>query len=604
MSAPDSYSYQWQRADDAGFTTSVTDIGSDAATHELVAADEGKYIRCVVTATNGGGSTDANSNVVGPVAAVPVAVTPGAFIPLVDGGLRYTAILLRPGNSPLVLTRQAKVCRYSTVMPGGFGSCVLELPGDFRRWAREIPYRATLQVLDGTQVIFEGRVEDRGMAWNENGVATKVSIFGLQRRLSDDSLVRVWSQREINWLKSMVSSSLVTVGIGGVDSTDLTRVGVRFANETGAVFPSIAGMPIPLCGQIDWLVATELARIMGEITVASAGPAYGRITWGSSGAHNYNGDLTRSAFDLDISSPANSGSIHLRGDFAGDPDGAEVIFEDIRLLGTSLTEDIAGGIYGGNILADLVAQVTGIYPGQIDEGSDFALPSCAAATRRYVRDIVDEICAYYTREWAVWEGGIFNWKQPALDEVQWICHTADFLPGTEITGSSDDCYERIFVLYTNAGSADNGFPDEQSATATEQRNPFVDSGEHRDAMVSPGFPMTDTSALQLATKLLGDYGKYPGARGQIILPASKLVQHATLGARPARLIRAGDNITVPDLPKTDILVEGRDGETQFHIVASDVDLIANRVTLQIEGQSKRADALLARLSAATSLLGG
>ncbi len=118
-------------------------------------------------------------------------------------------------------------------------------------------------------------------------------------------------------------------------------------------------------------------------------------------------------------------------------------------------------------------------------------------------------------------------------------------------------------------------------------------------------PMTDASALQLATKLLGDCGKYPGVRGQIVLPAQRLVQHATSGSHPAFLIRAGDNITVPDLPKTDILIEGRDGETQnYHIIASDVDMIAMTVTLQIEGQSKRADALLARLSAATKLLGG
>lgn len=71
--SPTSYAYQWKRADNVGFTTNVTNIGTNQNTFVLTASESGKYVRCVVTATNAGGSTDANSNIVGDV--LPAAPT-------------------------------------------------------------------------------------------------------------------------------------------------------------------------------------------------------------------------------------------------------------------------------------------------------------------------------------------------------------------------------------------------------------------------------------------------------------------------------------------------------------------------------------------------
>ena len=63
------YSFQWYRDDDnsAGGETA---IGSDISSYVLVAADVGKYIKVVVTATeNSEASTPAASAYVGPVIA-------------------------------------------------------------------------------------------------------------------------------------------------------------------------------------------------------------------------------------------------------------------------------------------------------------------------------------------------------------------------------------------------------------------------------------------------------------------------------------------------------------------------------------------------------
>lgn len=65
---PTSYDYAWQDSDDGEGGWAAINAAT-SATYLVDAADEDKYIRCVVTATNAGGSTAANSNVIGPVIA-------------------------------------------------------------------------------------------------------------------------------------------------------------------------------------------------------------------------------------------------------------------------------------------------------------------------------------------------------------------------------------------------------------------------------------------------------------------------------------------------------------------------------------------------------
>jgi hypothetical protein len=63
--SPTSYAYQWQRNTGSGFANIS---GATASTHVVVSGDETFPVRCVVTATNAGGSTSANSNSVTPQA--------------------------------------------------------------------------------------------------------------------------------------------------------------------------------------------------------------------------------------------------------------------------------------------------------------------------------------------------------------------------------------------------------------------------------------------------------------------------------------------------------------------------------------------------------
>lgn len=64
--APITYARQWQRSDDG--STGWADIsGATGSTYTLVAADDGKYLRAIITATNATGSDTATSNVTGQI---------------------------------------------------------------------------------------------------------------------------------------------------------------------------------------------------------------------------------------------------------------------------------------------------------------------------------------------------------------------------------------------------------------------------------------------------------------------------------------------------------------------------------------------------------
>jgi hypothetical protein len=108
---------------------------------------------------------------------------------------------------------------------------------------------------------------------------------------------------------------------------------------------------------------------------------------------------------------------------------------------------------------------------------------------------------------------------------------------------------------------------------------------------------TTALAQQRANRLATELGRYPAVEGKISFAADTLIRRAHGGPLAAYMIRGGDTIAVTDLPKTDLFQQGRDGETLFHVVSSEVDLEAATVQLDVEGQTSRSDIILARLAA-------
>ena len=510
-------------------------------------------------------------------------------------------VIDRPGMSPLRLTPSWDTFTFSTSAIGGFADASFRLPGDPARWKREIPHLALVRIVLDTFIIWEGQVEDVGLSLGGDIGAT-ISCFGLRKRLEETSIRRIWTKREIPWVDRNLGVAAYNgawvYSSGQYDPADLTKVGFQYGG-TGQ------GPAIPLnIGFNAWYLSpsgVDVKRVMGSVDISGGGAG---ANWRAEFFSYAAGAFTLESF----ATATGTFNVQLSG-FEGVAMGPTIrnaigytpattdtcAFRDLRILGT-LTEDASGGFYGGTILRDLIALVPGLSIGIIDSGSDYTIQAIERAVRSSALSVVEEVAGYYTREWGVWEDGRFDWRAVNKDEPQWMCELSDLQPGSELTSSVDGLAKTIYILYTDAASQRDA---ESSSVSTSQRNPYVKQGKTDDVLVSPGFQMTSSSSSQLASKFVGDVGNYPAIRGSLVLPALVPVKRANGPNLPALQIRGGDNILVSDLPKTDLFATGRDGETLFHIVSTQADLGSGLVTLEIEGQTRRMDVLLARLALST-----
>jgi hypothetical protein len=283
-------------------------------------------------------------------------------------------------------------------------------------------------------------------------------------------------------------------------------------------------------------------------------------------------------------------------------------FSDVRLLGVIAAEDVADGFYGDTLIRSLITYITTVgqfpfvSPGTIESGSDFTIDHLDASTRRTCLDLLTEITQYYTREWAVWEDALLDWKTPNLQQHQWLVSSAD-LVALDLDASTVNAARFFVVTYADAVS---GLGNEQIATSIDRRNPYVLTGNGKAQIIPAGIPMTSSTALQLATKFLSEPGGGPvPASGQLKISGEKIVQNAQGNAVKAWEIRAGENITITDLPLADIFTQDGRGENLFHIISTEANASDGTVTLSLDSfGSRRMDVLMARIAAATKLLTG
>lgn len=603
-----SYGYQWQSSAD-GISGWANIGGATSATYTPVSGDIGSYLRCVVTATNSGGSAAANSAARGPVLSVVPILAFGTGLIGPPPKPEVTYLLLRPGRNPLRLIPVAKSLRFSTLAVGGFGSASLTLPGPPSRWHNEIPHLSRLVVTSGGRIVYEGQVEDIAKKIGKSETSTTLQCFGLRRRLNETSVKRIWSKRDLTWEDQPYTQGhpgAWTFSQGRWDPADLSKSGPYFTGTNTAtcddgesrraIWWAPSGIYVRKCylgwnrdGSTSFRAEFGYYNSAGNYTkVSNQGASLDPVTV------SFPADTAAGlSFGVEINAVTYLPTAADRGKFW-----------KIRALCTSLDEDYQAGnqsgFYGGTILRDLLALVPDLQVGTIEAGSDFAIPAIERFSRSDADSIVREVAGYYGREWAVWEDGRFDWVTPALDQPQWIIPVAD-LDDLEISSSVADVARTVYLVYDDAAI---GRDAEQSASSTDQRNPYVKQAKTKDLVAPAGFPMTSDSASQLAAKLAADNGGYPTVTGRITLPVGMLARHAYHGPVSAMQIRAGENILVPDLPKTDPNLPGRDGETLFHIVSTDYDEGAQKIALEVEGFTKRGDQLLARLAAVTRRVTG
>lgn len=239
-----------------------------------------------------------------------------------------------------------------------------------------------------------------------------------------------------------------------------------------------------------------------------------------------------------------------------------------------------------------------VVAGRSPQDWPFTVEQLDRSARTSLRSIVDEITRYDTREWYVWDDGLLDWRTVDYNAPGWIVTLLD-CDDVDIPSTVDGMATTVYVTFQDPKT---GLDREVSSASTDVRNPYVRQGRTRDLIVAAPRPMTQVAAQQLADNIAAFVAGFPPVRGRIVISLERIVGRATGSAQPAYVIRAGDNISIPDLPKTgDLFQQGRDSETLFHIVGTDVDTRTGRVTLEIENQqARRLDVLLARLAAAAA----
>jgi hypothetical protein len=534
-----------------------------------------------------------------------------------------------PGGDTADLGTVTTGVSFATAAVGGFAHCQARLAGDLRR---RLGYLGMVRLFHNGTLLWEGQLEDQSWSFEPESKTTTFRAFGLQSKLRETSVRRIWSKRAIDWqpLYSMSGNVYYASGLTAGATWDPSAWGARFGIEDSAnadfqgatpevvVYVATVGVT-PSPGQCNGMLCTlpaglsavrvlctgkqATAAFSGSRCTGSVQTSIDGSTWTLEGSAFVGDSVTGT--DESVALTAGSRYVKLIGG-TSNAGGALAAgngfrFQNPRILGTSLVEDVAGGFYGGTILRDLIALVPGLTIGLIEEGSDFTIQAIERAVRDEALSVVQEVAGYYTREWAVWEDGQFDWRTKNLDEPGWIATLAHDVEQFEVDATLDGIARTVYVLYTDAAS---GLDAEASAIATSQRNPYVKQGVPKDVLVRAGFKMTANTSAQLASRATDELGVRPSAAGRVVLSATRMIANAVGAAAPAMMIRAGDNIIFADLPKTELFQQGRDGETLFHIVGTEVDLTAGKVTLELEGQQSRLDVLMARLALVTRTLTG
>jgi len=518
----------------------------------------------------------------------------------------FTVVAVRDGRPSLEFTPEADSVRFSTASVGGFGACSFRVPG--MEPIRELPLLSTIRLHFGTHMLWEGRVEDVRLSITPDAVVCDVTCFGFRRLLEETSVKRAWILRSINWQPSVAATGLAACNgvtptldnansscvVGQFDPANLARVGIKVDD--------IAAMSAPGANWAIFNAPPSITFVRVRATVQSpAGGAFAIIqdsVTGSSWTSIY--CSSADGVPVNVACSANAVKLLMGGVATAVPGAPDATWEDIRILCTSIDEDETGGIYGSSILRDLLPLVSGISIGSLETSSEFAIPAIGRMIRDSALSVIEEVAAYYQREWGVWEEARFDWKAPALDEAHWVA-TLDEITRLELESSVDGATKTVYILFEDAAS---GVPGEQSAVSTERRNPYVKAGRVKDEILQAPVVMTATSALRMAEKLAVDRGSFPAVRGRLELHPTQIVQHVQAGPRPAFQIRAGENLVIPDLPKDDYFRPGRDGQTLFHVRSAETNMDEAKTTLELDGYSRRSDILLARIGAVTRSITG
>lgn len=251
----------------------------------------------------------------------------------------------------------------------------------------------------------------------------------------------------------------------------------------------------------------------------------------------------------------------------------------------------------GVLASDVINNVATRFCPKLNTGgiqaTTFPIPHLTFRDLTHPYDAMLEVNKYHLWDFAVWDNKTLYYKPVDLTDYDWEVRLddVDYPAAVSLQGdSTQDLANGVTVAYTNVstGQQDVLLPtDHTELTDTDVENPFTKHGYDGWKNYQLSVPTTQEAALQLGRAALAEFNQ-PLAPGSITI--GPYIRDRAGHPQQVWKVRAGDRVSITSSTSL--------SDRPRMISESSYDHDAKKVTLSLDGGTKRLDAVVDRLSVA------
>jgi hypothetical protein len=527
------------------------------------------------------------------------------------------------------LTDGVSGLQFSSTNPGGDERATFRLSREWITSSPELLQGNALRIEDGLARLWSGRIEevDRAVDSVEH---VQVTCYGLGIRLKDDeSYSRVWVDRDpAAWgdmpFNEKVAWSAVPAAFDqiGWASDDGGLVCALPTNNSA----TIGGASHDVVAEAWYTMPTGLTvakvQYIGTDTSLPASWLAPRLTIcandDSTTREDYSPTFDSTLRTVTASTPRRYAfwRHYSNGAAAVNPAAGSnrrvskvAVYGNHGLTTRAIDSSTPDGLYGGDMVSDIVSGVTGITAARIDAPTT-VIPHAVQKDPGTREDALRTINSFFGYDWGTTgptsvldtsTTGYFYWKAPDLTTAHWFARRAD-CDDVALNVELAQLYNAVIVTYQDPTTSGT-----QTVTRTATVHALNGVGLTRTARIDGG-TLTLAGAQTLGDAFLQLTGQQSPARGSVTL--SQPISHYQRGVLPPWHMRAdGANLRLPDvLPSKDALSlsAAPDRRTTFPIKRVSVEASGQtpKVTVDVDQANDRLSVLQARLALAAQFPNG
>jgi hypothetical protein len=278
--------------------------------------------------------------------------------------------------------------------------------------------------------------------------------------------------------------------------------------------------------------------------------------------------------------------------------GANVTFDRLAVYGDhglttypALESGSPDGVFASDVIKYLIATFCPELNSKGVQDTTYPIPHLVFRDRTAPYDAFLTVNSFHRWELACWENGTVHYGPATLDDYEWELRLDDFGTSFEPQGkSTEDVANGIEVSFTDVtnGRQTTLLPDDHSELRDDSYlNPVNRAGLYRAAELQLSEPATTDMALQLGRTALAEFNlpKSPGTASK-----QAFIRDRAGNDQPVWMVRAGDRVRITDHPDDRV----------HYISETNYSHDSRSVSLTIDDGVQRLDAVLARMSAATT----